>query len=89
MISLSLDSNLIIDLYLQIKLDVLEARVEVIRKEQQEARLRSKAVTSLATPKEANNFSPASRNNTPSKGHNKRSSSSMDRYVLISFLFLH
>ncbi|RXG73366.1 Cyclin-L1 [Armadillidium vulgare] len=63
------------------KLEVLETRVEEIRREQQEARLRNKAVSALATPKEVTTFSPVSRNNTPSKSNaasprqRKRSSS--------------
>ncbi|KAB7493828.1 Cyclin-L1 [Armadillidium nasatum] len=63
------------------KLEVLETKVEEIRREQQEARLRNKAVSALATPKEVTTFSPVSRNNTPSKSNaasprqRKRSSS--------------
>ncbi|KAG0724851.1 Cyclin-L1 [Chionoecetes opilio] len=63
----------------KVKLEALETRVEEIRKEQQEARLRSKVVASIATPITTTAFSPASRANTPNKAaspaHHKRSSS--------------
>ncbi|XP_063884074.1 cyclin-L2-like isoform X2 [Scylla paramamosain] len=62
----------------KVKLEALEARVEEIRKEQQEARLRSKVVASIVTPQTNTAFSPASRANTPNKAASpphKRSSS--------------
>ena len=48
------------------KLETLECKVEEIRREQQEARLR-KNVANTATPQTTINFSPGSQNNTPSK----------------------
>lgn len=67
----------------KVKLEVLEQKVEEIRKEQQEARLRNKAVSSMATPNQISAFSPASRNNSPSKRlhspHGHKRSSSIDR----------
>ncbi|XP_053650931.2 cyclin-L1 isoform X1 [Cherax quadricarinatus] len=61
----------------KVKLEVLETKVEEIRREQQEARLRSKAVASLTTPQTNTHFSPVSHNNSPNKTSptHKRSSS--------------
>lgn len=65
----------------QVKLEALETRVEEIRKEQQEARLRSKVVASIVTPQTNTAFSPASRANSPSKPASpaRKRSSSPDR----------
>ncbi|XP_042892893.1 cyclin-L2-like [Penaeus japonicus] len=66
----------------KVKLEALEQKVEEIRREQQEARLRSKAVASLTTPQANTTFSPASRNNTPNKtatSPTRKRSSSPDR----------
>jgi len=71
----------ILKLYVRkkVKLETLETRVEEIRREQQEARLRNKVVIK-STPVTTNNFSPSSHNNTPNKSgqspsRGKRSSS--------------
>ncbi|XP_050720549.1 cyclin-L2-like isoform X3 [Eriocheir sinensis] len=65
----------------KVKLEALETRVEEIRKEQQEARLRSKVVASIVTPQTNTAFSPASRANSPSKPASpaRKRSSSPDR----------
>lgn len=62
---------------LQVKLETLETKVEEIRREQVEARLRNKVVASMVTPKTNTAFSPASRTNSPNKTSptQKRSSS--------------